>query len=206
MTLPTGQISTSEVNTEMGRTSTASLNLDDTAVRYLAGKPSGMISMDDLRGKTYAATISAATQTNGSAGSYTGYAAVDTLAPFGTLPTTTVGSINDLDIPSIPSETTNNMQVTAACWNVGPFSGTPAFFLATTDTVSGSPYPETGWTTMYLVFAGPIVHSIARTSATSTVQCSVLQLSGCDVRWQFDNLSTIYADYTNGDDFDIYFK
>jgi hypothetical protein len=42
----------SQVNTELGRSSTASINLNETAVRTLAGVPSGAISMDNLRGKS----------------------------------------------------------------------------------------------------------------------------------------------------------
>lgn len=52
MTLPTGTISMSQVNTELGRPSTQSINLNDSAVRTLAGRPSGTISMNDLRGKS----------------------------------------------------------------------------------------------------------------------------------------------------------
>jgi len=54
MTLPSApnSISMSQVNTELGRSSTASINLNETAVRTLAGVASGTISMDNLRGKT----------------------------------------------------------------------------------------------------------------------------------------------------------
>lgn len=52
MTLPTGTISMSQVNTELGRSSTASISLGESAVRALAGVPSGAISMDNLRGKS----------------------------------------------------------------------------------------------------------------------------------------------------------
>ena len=41
----------SQVNTELGRSATASLNLNEAAVRSLAGIPSGAISMNNLRGK-----------------------------------------------------------------------------------------------------------------------------------------------------------
>lgn len=60
MVLPTGQISMSEVNVELGKTSTALITLNDTAVRTLAGKASGAISMNDLRGKS-ASTVSSLT-------------------------------------------------------------------------------------------------------------------------------------------------
>lgn len=52
MALPTGTISLSQVNSELGRSPTQSINLNDTAVRSLAGKASGAISMNDLRGKS----------------------------------------------------------------------------------------------------------------------------------------------------------
>lgn len=53
MTTPSGQIAMSDVNTELDKTSTAQITLNDTAVRGLAGKSSGQISMNDLRNKTY---------------------------------------------------------------------------------------------------------------------------------------------------------
>ena len=56
MPTPTGTISMSDVNTELGLTSTATISLNDAAVRTLAGVASGIISMDNLRGKSNAAT------------------------------------------------------------------------------------------------------------------------------------------------------
>lgn len=41
-----------QVNTELGRSSTATISLGETAVRALAGVASGAISMNDLRGKS----------------------------------------------------------------------------------------------------------------------------------------------------------
>lgn len=52
MTLPTGTISMSQVNSELGRSATAIISLGESAVRTLAGVPSGAISMNNLRGKT----------------------------------------------------------------------------------------------------------------------------------------------------------
>lgn len=65
MTLPTGTISMSQVNTELGYASTATISLNDAAVRSLAGVPSGAISMSNLQGKsnTFLFTIST-NQTN----------------------------------------------------------------------------------------------------------------------------------------------
>ena len=57
MPLPTGTISMSQVNTELQKTSTATISLNDTNVRALAEKVSGTISMNDLRGKTYGQVV-----------------------------------------------------------------------------------------------------------------------------------------------------
>ncbi|HEF4777126.1 TPA: hypothetical protein SAP37_001033 [Burkholderia multivorans] len=51
MTLPTGQISMSQIAAELGISATG-LNLNHGWVRALAGKPSGTIGFSDLRGKT----------------------------------------------------------------------------------------------------------------------------------------------------------
>jgi hypothetical protein len=52
MVLPTGQISMSEVNTELSLAATTTISLNQTNVRTLAGVASGAISMDNLRGKS----------------------------------------------------------------------------------------------------------------------------------------------------------
>lgn len=53
MTLPAGQISFSQVNVEILQPATATLSLNDSTVRNLAGAPTGQISMSQLQGKTY---------------------------------------------------------------------------------------------------------------------------------------------------------
>lgn len=55
----------SQVNTELGYSSNATISLNQTAVRTLAGVPSGTISMNNLRGKSNAFTFTISTnQTN----------------------------------------------------------------------------------------------------------------------------------------------
>ena len=53
MTLPVGTISMSQVNVELTLSATAQISLNQANVRTLAGVPSGTISMNNLRGKTY---------------------------------------------------------------------------------------------------------------------------------------------------------
>lgn len=52
MALPTGTISMSQVNVELGKNATATISLNDADVRALAERLTGTISMDDLRGKS----------------------------------------------------------------------------------------------------------------------------------------------------------
>lgn len=53
MTLPSsGSISLGQVSTELGRSATQSLSMNDSAVRNLAGVGAGAISMSQLRGKS----------------------------------------------------------------------------------------------------------------------------------------------------------
>ena len=54
MTLQSSSVITAaQVNTELGRTSTAAINLNEATVRHLAAKPSAgaAISMNDLWGR-----------------------------------------------------------------------------------------------------------------------------------------------------------
>jgi hypothetical protein len=54
MPTPTGTISLNDVNIELGRSSGANINMNDSAVRTLAGVGGSgtVISMNDLRGKS----------------------------------------------------------------------------------------------------------------------------------------------------------
>lgn len=65
MTLPTGAIALSQVNTELNRPATQNIQMNDSAVRGLAGKPSGAVDMNSLRGKS-ARTVSITTLESGS--------------------------------------------------------------------------------------------------------------------------------------------
>lgn len=58
MSTPSGQISFSEINVEIGRSSTATLDLNDSIVRTLASVASGAISLNNLQSKTIAITTS----------------------------------------------------------------------------------------------------------------------------------------------------
>ena len=59
MTLPSAfNISFSAINTELGRSATATINLNDTQVRQLAGFLSGTIKMSNLLAKTWATSFS----------------------------------------------------------------------------------------------------------------------------------------------------
>ena len=55
MTLPTipTSISFSQINVELGLSATATISLNDTAVRNLAAVLTGAISISNLSGKTY---------------------------------------------------------------------------------------------------------------------------------------------------------
>lgn len=57
MALPTGTITMSQVNVELRKSATATITLNDTLVRRMAGKTTGTISMNDLRGKTYTVAV-----------------------------------------------------------------------------------------------------------------------------------------------------
>lgn len=53
MALPTGTISLSQVNVELNRNATATINLNNADVRLVAGKATGVVTLNDLRGKFF---------------------------------------------------------------------------------------------------------------------------------------------------------
>jgi len=57
MATPSGQIALSNVNTELGNSSTAQINMNNASLRSLAGVPSGQISMSDLQNKSLAGSV-----------------------------------------------------------------------------------------------------------------------------------------------------
>lgn len=72
MTLPSsGAISLANVNVELGRSSTALASLGESAVRTLAGVPSGAIGFNNLYGKS--ASLASATVTVGTNGENYGF-------------------------------------------------------------------------------------------------------------------------------------
>lgn len=68
--LPTGTISMSQVNTELRRPATQAISLNDGQVRQLAGKPSGTISMSDLRGKVWGTLVTFTGMGKGNSSTY----------------------------------------------------------------------------------------------------------------------------------------
>jgi hypothetical protein len=51
--VPTGTVSLGDVNTALGLSSTATISLNDSSVRFLANQLSGTADMNTLRGKNY---------------------------------------------------------------------------------------------------------------------------------------------------------
>jgi hypothetical protein len=65
MTLPaSGAISLSQVNTELGLSSSATITMNDTAVRTLFGQASGTVDMNTGHGKSYRVSISTTFSSN----------------------------------------------------------------------------------------------------------------------------------------------
>lgn len=90
MTLPlSGTLALSDVNTELGRASTTTISMNETAVRALAEVPSGQISMSNFYGKPTPPPASVAYQ-----GTYTSNSALTTYtytsAPIGSATSTRV--------------------------------------------------------------------------------------------------------------------
>jgi hypothetical protein len=134
MTTPTGTISMSDVNTELGLTSTATISLNDAAVRTLAGVASGTISMDNLRGKSNAPAA--------------------TFSPDGGTSAGTAVFLSDITYEPSPSSVTIIISCSvSATWTVtrsgtfgvpatGTYTGTERSF----NLITGATYRSTTWT------------------------------------------------------------
>ena len=74
MTLPTGTLSFAQINIELGFGVGADLSLNQASVRALAGKMTGPITLNDLRGKTtHTLENKTLTVESASDGTYTGF-------------------------------------------------------------------------------------------------------------------------------------
>jgi len=91
MTLPSGTISLSQVNTELDISpSSTAINMGATAVRDLAEVPSGAIGMSDLQGKTNAAFVTATGGTIATSGNFK----IHTFTSSGTFSVSDAGDAN----------------------------------------------------------------------------------------------------------------
>ncbi|MCL4651641.1 hypothetical protein [Burkholderia multivorans] len=105
MTLPTGQISMSQIAAELGINATG-LNLNHGWVRALAGRPSGTISFSDLRGQSGRIDGSYPTQVAGG-GKY-----IALNAPF------FGATVSRLSFSGAAGQTSYTLEVSAGCrWN-----------------------------------------------------------------------------------------
>lgn len=115
MTLPaTGSISLGQVNTELSRSAAASIGMNETAVRTLFGKVSGMISLADGRGKANAfqTTPTGSATRGGSPGSseygtVNGYIASGFTGAMAALGTISVGTYKGFTIQALYSRIYN---------------------------------------------------------------------------------------------------
>jgi hypothetical protein len=139
MTLQTsGAISLNNVNVELGRSGTASINMNETAVRTLAGKASGAISMSDFYGKSNETiTLSGVAISSTGGGSQT---ATYTLESDGDIVrfTTPLGSGDIGDWISPKSAAPSNYEVRATLNSGSLTSGTTDSWLALTSNRSWS--------------------------------------------------------------------
>lgn len=170
MTLPaSGPIALSAVNVELGRVSTAAISLGETAVRNLAGKASGAISLGNLYGKSAGTTITVTEGSYSDGGKvpivYAGYAGTGTTAPvlFGSIsPTTYRGVfikalynvIGGTQVQFLGNQTTNTSFLTTLIVN-GTNLGAPTITYDTTTNTStyqfsGSPFDGVGTSTAVL--------------------------------------------------------
>lgn len=134
MTLPTsGAISLNQVNTELGLSATAAINMGASNVRTLAGVASGAISMSNLHGKsnTIPPTISIASYSNGASDTVTLNVAGDPA------PTTSGAWVSGGSIINVVKN--SNTQYTFSATQGGTATGTYRF---TATNSAGSAYVD----------------------------------------------------------------
>jgi hypothetical protein len=116
----------SQVNTELGRSSSATISLGESAVRTLAGVPSGAISFQNLRGKSAMSVSAPDVEGFGadfaSAGTVTGSTTATVTG--GTSPFTFAWTRLSGDTPTISSASAQNPTFSAFVGDSAPNSST----------------------------------------------------------------------------------
>ena len=135
MTLPSGTISLSQVNTELDISpSSTTINMGATAVRTLAEQPSGAIAMSDLQGQSNAQFVTATGGTIATSGDYK----IHTFNSSGTFSVSQAGN----------AAGNSHIRLTGAhgAVRIAQFPATQKMYLitnATTDSGSSGPYAMT---------------------------------------------------------------